>query len=79
MFWLKLLLGKRYLLNTHSGEIHDLKVYKEHSCYGTVQYMKKEHRKFLTQEQMFEVIGTKTKSGKLINGCKFCMKKYDIE
>ena len=79
MFKLRQLFGKRYLLNTDSGEVHDLKEVDNSYCYGLVKNMDKKNRKFLTHDEMTEIMFTRTANGKLINGCKFCLKRYNSE
>ena len=79
MFAIKQLFGKRYLLNTDSGEVHDLKTIDNSRCCGTVKNMDKKHRKFLTHNEMISLMFTKTKEGKVINGCCFCLPRYNSD
>ena len=72
--WILAIFGYTYLLNINTGEVHNLKN-KTVSC--RVHLMSKQNKKYLTRKQFKKIMGT-TINKKLINGCRWCMTKYDL-
>ena len=70
-FWeeVNYFLGKRYLVNLKTKEIHDLQN-KKASC--RLDLMAKKNKKYVNRSEMFRL--TKTED---YNGCRWCMKIYD--
>lgn len=66
------LLGKKYLLNKTTGEVHKLKKITK-AC--GVHNMAKKNKAYLNEKQYQHVIV----SGEFINGCVHCFKETDTD
>ena len=64
-----------YLLNTNTGEVHNLKNIKDR-CH--IDLISKKNKKYITQKK-FDNSLTSTINGKSINGCRFCNSKKDTD
>lgn len=64
------LFGYTYLLNTRTGETHNTHNYKKRCG-----ILHPRNRKYITYKKFRKLKGT---SIPVINGCKWCMPKYDI-
>lgn len=69
-----ILIGKPYLLNKNTGEVHDLRN-KKPSCFTFM--MNKKNKQYISKKH-FKQIFNKEKYGVLINGCKHCNSNFDL-
>ena len=65
------ILGKTYLVNLHSGEIHNLKNEKK-NC--RIALISEHHKKYVTKKKAYEMMATKR-----FNGCRWCMKNENTD
>ena len=71
MEWLNELFGYVYLVNLHSGEIHNLR--NEHrNC--KLGFISLDHRRYVTKRKAMKLIA----SGGF-NGCRWCMGEKDTD
>ena len=70
-FWeeINYLLGWRYIINTKTKEVHDLKN-KKASC--RLDLMSSKNKKYVGRQEMFRLVKEQD-----YNGCRWCMKIYD--
>jgi hypothetical protein len=71
MEWLKVFFGYQYLVNLHSGEVHDLK--NEHPNCRTY-LISKDHKLYVKKAKAKRMMKTGS-----FNGCRWCMKKEDTD
>lgn len=71
-FWIDKVLKRTYVLNKRSGEVHDSQNHTK-QC-GKI---KKENKQFISYKTFRKLKGTLLNE-KLINGCRWCMQKYDL-
>lgn len=64
---IRILFGYRYVLNIRSNEIHDYRNLTKNCHYDLMV-----DKKFLTTKSMIKIIKNNP-----VNGCRWCMKKYD--
>jgi hypothetical protein len=65
-FW-----GHQYLVNLHTGEVHDLKnTHKNCNLHLIASY----HKKYVTKKKAMKMMKTGN-----INGCRWCMPKSDTD
>lgn len=72
MEWIKKLLGYKYLMNTRTGEVHYVPKMGKRCA-----YIDPGNRKLISKATFRKLRGTWVK-GNLINGCKWCNRKYDL-
>ena len=71
MNWINKLFGYVYLVNLHSGEIHNM--LKEHkNC--RIPFIKLDHRRIVTKKKALKMIATSR-----FNGCRWCMGEKDTD
>jgi hypothetical protein len=71
MEWFKVFFGYRYLVNMHTGEVHNLR--NPHKNCQTF-LIGKDHKKYVTLAKAKKMIAT----GKF-NGCRWCMGAWDTD
>jgi hypothetical protein len=71
MNFINRLLGRTFLLNLHTGEVHNLKNEKK-NC--GISLISRDHKKYVTKKKAMEMIATKN-----FNGCRWCMSKEDTD
>ena len=64
-----------YVLNTHTGEVHNLKNIKGR-CH--IELISEKNKKYITKK-MFDDRLTGTINGRSINGCRFCNSNSDTD
>lgn len=67
--------GKRYLLNTNTGEIHDLDFEKKDEC--KINKISVEHVVMYSSLER-ALNNAHFHTDKICNGCAHCLPKYDI-
>jgi len=72
MNFFRKILGKTYLANTHTGEIHDLSVNDKH-CKGEAR-VARHNRKYVTLRGVKKLIATGH-----YNGCRWCFSRYNTD
>lgn len=73
---LMVILGRNYLLNTRSGEVHNLRN-KKNFCHSSLILRK--NRRYMTGRQFHNYcVGTWSK-GKPVNNCKWCNRMFESE
>lgn len=72
MKWLMILFGYRYLVNTHTREVHDLK--KETSM-CRINLMSRSNKVYVTRKQLINMKNLRDK----VNGCRWCMSSTDTD
>lgn len=70
----QLLIGKTYLLNKNTNEIHDLKRRKVSNCCGFIKTIKRRDKKYVNFKQALELF----EKGKA-NGCRWCLPGFDTD
>ena len=71
--WWQCLIGRPYLLNTNSGEVHDLSRKSKH-CW--IRLMNPKNKRHLSEKQFRQALKNGYQ-GKPVNGCRWCLKKHD--
>ncbi len=69
----KILLGKKYLLNTNSGEVHLLTEKTKH-CW--IHLMNPKNKIYLTEKEFLKAIESGF-NGRPVNGCRWCLKNHN--
>lgn len=70
---LKIILGRKYLLNLNSGEIH-LLTHKTKHCW--IHMMNPKNKVYMTEKE-FKAAMTNGYKGKSVNGCRWCLKNFN--
>lgn len=71
--WWMCLMGKPYLLNINSMEVHDLRKKTKH-CW--TRLMNPKNKRYLTETQFKKALKDGY-NGQPVNGCRWCLKKHD--
>ena len=66
-------IGKPYLLNTNTAEVHHLPSKTKH-CW--IPMISKDHNVYLSEKQFRQALD-KGYLDLVVNGCKWCLKKHD--
>lgn len=69
----KVFIGKPYLLNTNTAEVHFLPN-KTKDCW--IPMMHPAHKVYLSEKQFQQAL-SKGYQNRTVNGCKWCLKKHD--
>jgi hypothetical protein len=72
MNWIRNLLGQTFLVNLHTGEVHNTKNEKK-NC--NLHLISKHHKKYVTKKQAMHLISLNHG----FNGCRWCMPKEDSD
>jgi hypothetical protein len=72
MKWYHKLLKRFYVLNRRTGETHDFRTMTKRCG-----KMNPENMKFISYRKFKKLKGTPYNS-KVVNGCKWCLEKYDL-
>jgi hypothetical protein len=72
--WFKIyILNRRFILNKRSGEVHSIELMGQR-CGNVAEH----NRKYISYSKFKKLKGKKV-NRKTVNGCYWCMRKYDIK
>jgi len=72
MEWLKRLFGYRYLVNMHTGEVHNLDRQHINCC---INFMAKGNKRLVSRRKALDLIS----KSRVFNGCRWCMGEKDTD
>lgn len=70
------ILGRNYLLNTRSGEVHNLRN-KKNFCHASE--ISRKSRRYMTGQQFHNYCVGMWSKGKPVNNCKWCNRLFESE
>jgi hypothetical protein len=79
MNFINRLLGKTFLVNVHTGEVHNLKNEKK-NC--GISLISRDHKKYVTKKKAIQLTKPSLDNPQeifLFNGCRWCMPKEDVD